>query len=137
MACITDNNFKRYNNETVKIFFYSLYLVFAIICSNFNIINQNNIEVNKLEMGYHIYIQKNSETAGLKLKYKLEDGSYSYLYANNSLININNTSVHDNLGYVFETYLPETYIYIITFKLNHKTGSKYHFKNRSLSTCFS
>ena len=34
------------------------------------------------------------------------------MYANNSLININNTSVHDNLGYVFETYLPETlYLY--------------------------
>lgn len=93
----------------LKYSFILLYLVFANLYSqNFNIINQNNIEVNKLEMGYHIYIQKNSETAGLKLKYKLEDGSYSYLYANNSLININNTSVHDNLGYVFETYLPET-----------------------------
>ena len=93
----------------LKYSFILLYLVFAnLYAQNFNIINQNNIEVNKLEMGYHIYIQKNSETAGLKLKYKLEDGSYSYLYANNSLININNTSVHDNLGYVFETYLPET-----------------------------
>ena len=93
----------------LKYSFILLYLVFANLYSqNFNIINQNNIEVNKLEMGYHIYIQKNSETAGLKLKYKLENGSYSYLYANNSLININNTSVHDNLGYVFETYLPET-----------------------------
>lgn len=93
----------------LKYSFILLYLVFAnLYAQNFDIINQNNIEVNKLEMGYHIYIQKNSETAGLKLKYKLEDGSYSYLYANNSLININNTSVHDNLGYVFETYLPET-----------------------------
>lgn len=93
----------------LKYSFILLCLVFAnLYAQNFNIINQNNIEVNKLEMGYHIYIQKNSETAGLKLKYKLEDGSYSYLYANNSLININNTSVHDNLGYVFETYLPET-----------------------------
>lgn len=95
--------------KQLKYSFILLYLVFANLYSqNFNIINQNNIEVNKLEMGYHIYIQKNSETAGLKLKYKLENGSYSYLYANNSLININNTSVHDNLGYVFETYLPET-----------------------------
>lgn len=93
----------------LKYSFILLYLVFAnLYAQNFDIINQNNIEVNKLEMGYHIYIQKNSETAGLKLKYKLEDGSYSYLYANNSLININNTSVHNNLGYVFETYLPET-----------------------------
>ena len=93
----------------LKYSFILLYLVFAnLYTQNFNIINQNNIEVNKLEIGYHIYIQKNSETAGLKLKYKLENGSYSYLYANNSLININNTSVHDNLGYVFETYLPET-----------------------------
>ena len=93
----------------LKYSFILLYLVFANLhAQNFDIINQNNIEVNKLEMGYHIYIQKNSETAGLKLKYKLEDGSHSYLYANNSLININNTSVHDNLGYVFETYLPET-----------------------------
>ena len=93
----------------LKYSFILLYLVFAnLYAQNFDIINQNNIEVNKLEMGYHIYIQKNSETAGLKLKYKLENGSYSYLYANNSLININNTSVHDNLGYVFETYLPET-----------------------------
>ena len=93
----------------LKYSFILLYLVFAnLYAQNFDIINQNNIEVNKLEAGYHIYIQKNSETAGLKLKYKLEDGSYSYLYANNSLININNTSVHDNLGYVFETYLPET-----------------------------
>ena len=93
----------------LKYSFILLYLVFAnLYAQNFNIINQNNIEVNKLEAGYHIYIQKNSETAGLKLKYKLEDGYYSYLYANNSLININNTSVHDNLGYVFETYLPET-----------------------------
>ena len=93
----------------LKYSFILLYLVFAnLYAQNFDIINQNNIEVNKLEMGYHIYIQKNSETAGLKLKYKLEDGSHSYLYANNSLININNTSVHDNLGYVFETYLPET-----------------------------
>ena len=75
----------------LKYSFILLYLVFAnLYAQNFDIINQNNIEVNKLEMGYHIYIQKNSETAGLKLKYKLEDGSYSYLYANNSLININN-----------------------------------------------
>ena len=80
---------------------------------NINGINQNNIEVNKLEAGYHIYIQRKSETAGLKLKYKLENGAYSYLYANkNSLIDINNTAVHDNLGYVFETYIPETlYLY--------------------------
>ena len=84
---------------------------------NINDINQNSIEVNKLERGYHIYIQKKNETAELKLKYKLENGSYSYLYINrntNSIININNTSVHDNLGYVFETYIPET-LYLDNF----------------------
>ena len=78
---------------------------------NINDINQNNIEVNKLERGYHIYIQKKNDTVELKLKYRLENGSYSYLYINgntNSIININNTSMHDNLGYVFETYIPET-----------------------------
>ena len=84
---------------------------------NINDINQNSIEINKLERGYHIYIQKKNETAELKLKYKLENGSYSYLYINrntNSIININNTSVHDNLGYVFETYIPET-LYLDNF----------------------
>ena len=84
---------------------------------NINDINQNSIEINKLERGYHIYIQKKNETAELKLKYKLENGSYSYLYLNrntNSIININNTSVHDNLGYVFETYIPET-LYLDNF----------------------
>ena len=84
---------------------------------NINDINQNNIEVNKLERGYHIYIQKKNETAELKLKYGLENGSYSYLYINrntNSIININNTSMHDSLGYVFETYIPET-LYLNNF----------------------
>lgn len=84
---------------------------------NINDINQNNIEVNKLERGYHIYIQKKNDTVELKLKYKLENGSYSYLYVNrntNSIININNTSMHDNLGYVFETYIPET-LYLNNF----------------------
>ena len=84
---------------------------------NINDINQNSIEINKLERGYHIYIQKKNETAELKLKYKLENGSYSYLYINrntNSIININNTSVHDDLGYVFETYIPET-LYLDNF----------------------
>ena len=78
---------------------------------NINGINQNNIEVDKLERGYHIYIQKKNGIAELKLKYKLANGSYSYLYLNsnsNSIININNTAIHDNLGYVFETYIPET-----------------------------
>ena len=84
---------------------------------NINDINQNSIEINKLERGYHIYIQKKNDTVELKLKYKLENGSYSYLYINrntNSIININNTSVHDNLGYVFETYIPET-LYLDNF----------------------
>ena len=84
---------------------------------NINDINQNSIEINKLERGYHIYIQKKNETAELKLKYKLENGSYSYLYINrnaNSIININNTSMHDSLGYVFETYIPET-LYLDNF----------------------
>lgn len=84
---------------------------------NINDINQNNIEVNKLERGYHIYIQKKNDTVELKLKYRLENGSYSYLYVNrntNSIININNTSMHDNLGYVFETYIPET-LYLNNF----------------------
>ena len=84
---------------------------------NINDINQNSIEINKLERGYHIYIQKKNDTVELKLKYKLENGSYSYLYINrntNSIININNTSVHDDLGYVFETYIPET-LYLDNF----------------------
>ena len=84
---------------------------------NINDINQNNIEVNKLERGYHIYIQKKNDTVELKLKYRLENGSYSYLYVNrntNSIININNTSMHDSLGYVFETYIPET-LYLNNF----------------------
>lgn len=96
----------------LKYLFIILSVLFAdLYAQNLNEINQNNIEVNKLERGYHIYIQKKNDTAELKLKYKLENGSYSYLYLNNdtnSIININISAVHDNLGYVFETYIPET-----------------------------
>lgn len=96
----------------LKYLFIILSVLFAdLYAQNLNEINQNNIEVNKLERGYHIYIQKKNDTANLKLKYKLENGSYSYLYLNNdtnSIININISAVHDNLGYVFETYIPET-----------------------------
>lgn len=96
----------------LKYLFIILSVLFAdLYAQNLNEINQNNIEVNKLERGYHIYIQKKNDTAKLKLKYKLENGSYSYLYLNNdtnSIININISAVHDNLGYVFETYIPET-----------------------------
>ena len=43
----------------LKYSFILLYLVFAnLYAQNFDIINQNNIEVNKLEMGYHIYTEK-------------------------------------------------------------------------------
>lgn len=96
----------------LKYLFIILSVLFAdLYAQNLNEINQNNIEVNKLERGYHIYIQKKNDTAELKLKYKLENGSYSYLYLNNdtnSIININISAIHDNLGYVFETYIPET-----------------------------
>lgn len=96
----------------LKYLFIILSVLFTdLYAQNLNEINQNNIEVNKLERGYHIYIQKKNDTAELKLKYKLENGSYSYLYLNNdtnSIININISAVHDNLGYVFETYIPET-----------------------------
>lgn len=105
--------------KRLKIIILSAILAYAnnLYSQNINDISQNNVEINKLERGYHIYIQKKNDTAGLRLKSKLENGSYSYLYLNrntNSIININNTAVHDNLGYVFETYIPET-LYLNNF----------------------
>ncbi|WP_300367119.1 vWA domain-containing protein [Brachyspira sp.] len=74
-------------------------------------INTNDIEMNKLINGYQIYIKKKYNVYGFRLQLKLQDGSSSYLYINNSgnnnaVISIKNTDFHERLGEVFEVFIP-------------------------------
>lgn len=74
-------------------------------------INANDVEMNKLINGYQIYIKKKYNIDGFRLQLKLQDGTSSYLYINNSgdnnaVINIKNTDFHERLGEVFEVFIP-------------------------------
>ena len=74
-------------------------------------INTNDIEMNKLANGYQIYIKKTPDVYGFRLQLRLQDGTSSYLYINNSgnnnaIIDIKNIDFHDRLGEVFQVFVP-------------------------------
>ena len=81
-------------------------------------ITQEDIVIEKLVEGYQINIRKKNNIDSIRLLFKLQNNKYSYLYMNqssdaNSLININEISIHSKLGTSLQTSIPES-VYLDT-----------------------
>ena len=100
----------------LKKFAFILSVVFISTLENLfpqNIVefDKNKVEINKLVNGYQIFIKKENNDSYIKVKVKLNNNRYSYLYRdttgnNNSIITITNTTIHQTLGYSFDSYIP-------------------------------